>query len=1105
MPPVVEERADAALVAVLPADGQVVRGTGFVIDERGTVLTCHHVVEGLESLLIRGPGGSSDLVSSDAIAFAPDIDLALIRAPKVRGSPLPLASTVKAPTEYWTKGFHRIGGAIRAAFPVPAVDAGRTSVTYSGDSTRYDIDDILVVSDADIDPGLSGAPLLDRQFGVVVGVVSSKLVRANEKGGFAIPISRAAGHPALAHDVAANQATVPAYGPYLNAPAARKLCAAITHSEIQNLIQLRGVDLSRRVRRSEVEDAIGQFLSADAAVLALIGPSGVGKSTEIAALAQRLRRCALLLRGSALRPDSSGLGSAVNAALVAASSGLPLPDSADMVIAGALAADSRLVVLLDALNEAQLNGLALEEWIASTRSWLRQTSAQLVVSCRSELWADVVGPVLSTAIDQGETVVASLGQFTDQEFVEAATTYGLPAGIDWPILRLPLALSLYVHREDGLFSDGDANASINKVVEGYVTEVARRLVRISPGPPLSARVMRDRLVEMAVQMRDRGTDVLDMQAFSEIFGTTEIVDSLVQEGVMSSTPTGYRFVYDDVEDWLQAQSFDLDRELTTILQGEQVSWRHVAVVASALRDTERRDGADALRILLMLLVENAETSNSRAFRVVEETLVKVANAQPYAGVLDRMVDLVTSSAMSRESGYESLEFWRSVPIPLRQRLDLLQQLIPISGDAYDWEPKHWSGLPEPEENPSRRPATFAMLAYQLVNQGPAIGIPALLPWFDDDRRLDSGTTVADVAMGILHQLSQRHPQLVWSSIIKADDPGSSLVYRLVDNYPEWLAHMVSGKHNVKATDTLVVGIAWNLRRASLPGEIAEAVRRTVADRYERGLALELQTTALAILVHGKNGSRYTRRLLQAYRKGLPGADEVFLSEGLQKGRDVVLPILIEALEHGGERRANVLAVLGYSTDTAVQTAGDHAVRNLLETASQVVDTRVCLYAEQRLYRTEVPSDDLLAVLRRIIAAPPGSGREVLAYALTDRRGLRDSKLRAQLLGELVDTPGDTRALTQVVTSLLEVLNYKPPLPGAMTMLRHVLARCDKSEADRALFLVAYKYDRADMLADLLTSGALTPLGAYTKKIKEDVEQGDQPQNVVNQIVHKEIG
>jgi hypothetical protein len=1120
MPPDVEACADDALVAVLTQDGEVC-GTGFVIDGNGTVLTCHHVVDGLASVRLRGSDGSTQIAGSEAFVFAPEIDLALIRTAEPLGNPLPLVSEPAAMPEYWTKGFHRLGEGIRAAFPVQGRIIGRTSVSYHSGTASYDIDDVFVLRDDAIDPGLSGAPVLDPNAGVVVAVVSTKLVRKNDQAGFAVPIGHAVTHsgthPELARAVARNQDVIPAYGPYLNAPAARALCAAVTDSEIENLQQFRHVSLNRRVARVEIEDATARFLATDAPVFALIGPSGVGKSTEVAALARRLPGRALLLRGSSLRPDSAGVGEAVEAALSSASGGLLLPDAADRAIAGALAEDAGLIVLLDALNEAPLSGQEFEDWIARSRSWLRRTPARLVVSCRSELWGDVVGRSLSAAIDHREPIVVSLGGFTSREYSDAARSCGLSSGIDWPILHLPLALGLYASLEERPAADTGADASVNQVIEAYVEEAARRLVRTQSGPPQSAQIMRGRLVEAAARMRERDTDVLGMQAFSEIFGSTTIADSLVLEGVMSWTPKGCRFTYDDVSDWLQAQRLDLDGELAAMVHDKNRSWRHVTPIASALRDVGHRVGVEALRSRLMQVINDAGTAHSLALRVTENTLVKMADAQPYTAVLDRMIDLTIRSP---ETFDLSIGFWRSVPVPLPTQIGLLRRLIPLDSD-YPLRPKDWAIWRGPGPGWGSD-STYSMLVYHLVEREPAAGIPALLPWLDDVTPLSGGeATIAHVAMWIFYRLRRQEERHVWSAVTKASGQCHTLIYRLAQNDPQWLARMVSGEHSAEADDELLISAAAQIlgrssigpERALLPEETAETVRRAVADRYARGLAPELQGRALALLAQGENGQLYFGPLIQAYRDGVPGVDAWTLEPVAHNAADIVLPALAEALEGQGERRETALQALGYSDDARVQAASDRAVRHYLETGLGVVDHDLCWYVRNRLYRSEVLGEDLLAVTRRIIAAPPGSGRKALADPLTSRTRL-DQAQHVTLLREFLDAPGDPEAVKEAAEGLIATIIGRnadflglPPMSDALVsdafaLLRQALAHLDSSKADEVLFYAALRHRGEgfpDLLARWLTNGQLPPPGKYMRKLKAQVEAGEDPQSAVRQI------
>ena len=1131
MPPAVEALAEAALVAI-SADREV-RGTGFVIDENSTVLTCHHVVDGLGSVQLHGPEGSTH-ADKAAIIAAPDIDLALIRASSPLGKPLPLASEATAMTEYWTKGYHRLSEAIRAAYPVQGRIIGRTSVSYRSETFPYDINDVLVLRDDSIDPGLSGAPVLDPEGGVVVAVVSTKLMRDKDNGGFAVPLAHAAAHPALREAVAHNQATVPAYGAYLNAPAARTLCRAVTDSEIDHLTQDRGVDLSRRAPRTGIEAAVGRFLSDDAPIFALIGPTGVGKSTEVAALAQRLPGRALLLGGSALDSDSTGgLGEAIRAALDEARGTRPLPSNADQAIARALPADSGLIVLLDALNEATLSGRALKEWIANTRSWLRSTPARLVVSCRSELWSDLVGHrLLSTARDAGEHV-ASLGMFTDKEYREAARAYGLSMGTDWPILRLPLALSLCTRYQQKPARTLDALMSINEVIEAYVEEAARNLAASGAGPPLSAPVMRDRLVEVAALMWEQGTDTVDMRSFGEIFGATTTLDALVSEGVMSPTPSGYRFTYDDVGDWLQAQGLDVDSELTAIFT-EESSWRRVGPIASALRDVGRRHGLEALRTQLARLIQDPGTAGILdpgtagilAFRIAEVTLAKIADAQPYGDVLGRMADMTIAAVGLNDvfsDLYVAVEFWRSVPLPLVQRLDLLRRLSRCD-NYYHWRAGDWARWDDRTE--SWPPNRYSMLTYNLVREEPVTGIPALIPWLDDDTALAGDrnplitgydvttlgageATVADVAMGIFYQLRMEQERLVWAAMIEAGERCHMLIGQLASDDPEFLARMISTEPNTESSDKLVVYAAaaiyyqYERKRATPSAEFLQSVSHAVASRYARGLDRQLLGVALNVLIQGADGQRYIQAVVNAYQAGVDGVNERTLAAAAAQDADeIIAPILAAAFIRGGGSKASTLYALTDSPDARVQALGDRIVRYYLENGLGDVDRDVSRYVERRLGQSHM-GEDLLELIRRVINAPAGSGRYVLAYPLTDPDRLSDPAQRAILLRKFVEATTDSHSAEVTAERLLETIVAERSLPDAFELLQQVLPRIDRPEADHMLIRWASHQEKfADMLASWLTTKKLSAPGNYTRQLQARVESGERPASAVEHILHR---
>ena len=1105
----VEAMADAALVAI--AVGGAVLGTGFVIDDNGTVLTCHHVVDGLTSVQLHGPDGSVRNVRGADIVAAPEIDLALIRTAASFGAPLTLVSDAFATTRYWAKGFHRLSGAVRDAFPVQGNIIGRTSISYQGETSDYRIDDVFVLRDDFIDPGLSGAPVLDLDAGVVVAVVSTKFISESWNGGFAVPIGHARGNPTLRAAVERNQSVVPAFGPYLNAPAARALCTQATESGLGNLAQLRNVDLRRRVRRKATEGAMAAFLDGDSPILALVGQSGVGKSTEMAALALRLPGRALLLRGSALPRESAvgGLGEAIRAAVNGVRGKRALPDDVDELMTRALAPDGGLVVLLDALNEAPFDGRGFEEWIGNTRFWLRGTTGRLVVSCRSELWGDLVGRALAAQFDNRTPTVISLAGFDVDEYRAALDIYGSVAASDSPVLRLPLVLGLLSRSQADTHRPLEGNISLNRAIEEYVTETARKLAARGTGAPLSVHVMQSRLVAIAELMWKQDRDAVDMTSLGNVLGITSVIDDLVSEGIMAATPSGLRFVYDDVGDWLQARAFDLDSELTATISDESTSWRKVGPIAAALRDVELSLGQDALEDRLMRLVEGSRNTECPAFRVVEDTLVKIFDASPYGRVLELMIEL-TFSPETRSylldiygnADPAHMDFWRSVPLPLSQHLDLLRQLCPLN-DYYHWRPKDWAA--NAHWPPGFTSGSYPALAFHLVSQDPSTGIPALIPWLSDRTSLARGeAVVAHIAMGILYSLRIKYESLVRQVMIGAAHECEDLISRLATDDPQFLARMIIAEPDAETTDSLMIYAARLILRIEvLPAEISQDVYSAIERRYQRGVGKNGMGAFLNVLIYGPSGPSYLIPVIDAYRNNIPDVSEWTLAAAARYDTDgIATSILTDSLNRGGERRKTALAALGNAWDPDVRAFADHAVLQHIEQAGRI-DLHVSLYAESRLWLGHVADGDLLAIIMLIIGAPADSERDVLMHPLTNTKGLSDSTQRLDLMQKFIEASDGWDSITGIIQKLADTATSEESrfdLSGVLELLKLALARLDPSAADRALFGQAWYHRQfAGILAGWLTSGDIAPLGEYTSRFLALIEAGVDPADAARKI------
>jgi len=195
-------------VVTLHATDEDTLGSGVLVDPKGKVLTCNHVVSGTTYILAQmNDGGYFSLTGP--VAKDEHVDLAVVtlkgkNLPCLRlgdstgvepgqkvvavGSPQGLQDTV-------TEG---IVSAVREVGDFP--ESLRDALTRKG----YKNTDLLIQFTAPISPGNSGGPLVNTQ-GDVIGIVAMSL-RSGDNIYFAIPINEARG--VLAMKPAANERIV---------------------------------------------------------------------------------------------------------------------------------------------------------------------------------------------------------------------------------------------------------------------------------------------------------------------------------------------------------------------------------------------------------------------------------------------------------------------------------------------------------------------------------------------------------------------------------------------------------------------------------------------------------------------------------------------------------------------------------------------------------------------------------------------------------------------------------------------------------------------------------------------------------------------------------
>ena len=155
-----------------------VTGSGVVVSSDGYILTAAHVVSGTKEVAVRFKSGLQ--LNASVVRIDPEQDIALIRIPGTGHQAVEL--NLDAPDKVGSE-LYAVGAPLgeELAFTVTkGVISGYRE--REGDKARF------IQTDASLNPGNSGGPLLDKS-GKVVGIVSYKIVLPGFEGlAFGVPV-----------------------------------------------------------------------------------------------------------------------------------------------------------------------------------------------------------------------------------------------------------------------------------------------------------------------------------------------------------------------------------------------------------------------------------------------------------------------------------------------------------------------------------------------------------------------------------------------------------------------------------------------------------------------------------------------------------------------------------------------------------------------------------------------------------------------------------------------------------------------------------------------------------------------------------------------------
>ncbi|MEU4210594.1 hypothetical protein AB0F13_11480 [Streptomyces sp. NPDC026206] len=611
-------RADAeeSLVRIRDLAGRA-RGTGFLADDHGTLITSHEAVDGLARLVLHAAGELTCVVGAENVTPLPEFDLALVRTEGLGVPPLPVAAAVRF------EGGREVR--LRTGRWHTARIVGDVPVTYTATDRFHLLGAALELSLSEraglrLGDEATGGPVFDARTGAVVAVLGTALQAERRAAGFAIPLRAAAaaapGGP-LAELLDRNSATVPAFGPDLNLAGALQLTATALGSVVTPRAWREPVE------RPETEREFARFLDVEpgepgsgARVLGLVGDPGTGRTTELGALAGRRARGAepaptIWLRGADLQVGDESVRDAIARALAAAgrivtASAGPAGTVGDTTDASpedvaelARRMGRPLLVLLDGPEEMPpVLAHGLPEWTAATTRWLRQTSARLIVACRPEHWesagalfpAEVLhapgGPCAPLPAPGRRALPACcrLPGLTPGQAAEARASYGIPPdAIDPADAGHPLALRLLAEVRAalpdgtvGVGGTGEAAPGRWDVFAAYLDLICLRIaVRLAASrrPPLRGPAVRRLAARVAGQVHEAarrclgpGQGELEREAFEELFPwRTGWASAVLTEGLLVPAGSGYRFAHEEFADWLQGTHLDLDAALHALV------------------------------------------------------------------------------------------------------------------------------------------------------------------------------------------------------------------------------------------------------------------------------------------------------------------------------------------------------------------------------------------------------------------------------------------------------------------------------------------------------------------------------------------------------------
>ncbi|MGQ8630472.1 trypsin-like peptidase domain-containing protein [Agrobacterium sp. DKPNP3] len=672
-----EEHVRPCLFRVTDAVGNLL-GSAFSI--AGAVVTCAHVTDGhtIDDLRVGGCRVTEMIVGQRTDAAILKVDQ------EVDG----LAVSLRRPELILAAGFPVEPGLTGPVFSTDSI-SGSTDISYNAGGRQYHSSGVWTLSNVLMSPGHSGGPVIDQQSGAVAGIVVANFrpARGNAgPSGFVLPMSKLVDDEQLSEHFAIAMRGTPRYGLNPNGTGAISWCMSATAAEIARMSEERLYDRERTVVRRSLDDGLKCFLEGPASVWALVDLSGLGKSTALASIADRVAdRPVLLIRAMEI-DDTSGLDGVVQKKLAAVA---PPYVSGSPTLSTLVTADGGApLIIVDGLNESALD-------VATMRDrWLPQAvrdakGCKLLISCRPESWQQISERVPSTVFHNEDGRESGgngfpVGEFTDDEW-QAFVSSRFDDGFDIVYrLRNPLLLELAAELQDL----PDLRTGRWDLLERWISRDCARAVDRAAGA-VTPRRAEDTLERIAALCLENGERTL--------FGRDPITrdvafEPLLRQHLLITEGSRYGFRYDVLFEHLAARSLVVEklslsngvwrqeeREIDWAIVGsfsEGLARNHdrlgVEVIWSQLEAQHELPGWKAMRLLAvlpisiereataMLLLERFATERLGGLSLIGSNLSPAEWRHPFASAVLHLAVRAASGYDFREGDlFEPMRFQRN--------------------------------------------------------------------------------------------------------------------------------------------------------------------------------------------------------------------------------------------------------------------------------------------------------------------------------------------------------------------------------------------------------------------------------------------------------------